>query len=326
MTWAFTVLFALASQPEHVVSRLFAATSDGPFISYSWGEHWSRLRGNVRNFEGDIAAFVCLGPDVYAGGSEGVFVSDDFGENYRPVESFPGKDVTTFRAAELFALEPTLFVGTSTGLYRSKDRGAEWVRVGAGELSSAVRDTAWPGPQFFAATDGGLFVSEDVGDTWERLERGLPSAAVLSIVASRFFVADPIVVVGTRGHGLYRSVDGGESFEPVGGAAVESAVVHALFWWQSLLLVGTDRGLFLSDDAGDTIREVEELAGHAVLSLVVPLPDGPRSDIIVGTDRGVFKSSDGGETFRALTEGLGTPAVIDLGTFPPPVQNRELPR
>ena len=34
----------IAGAQSQVVSRLFAATSEGPFITYSWGEHWTRLR------------------------------------------------------------------------------------------------------------------------------------------------------------------------------------------------------------------------------------------------------------------------------------------
>ncbi len=248
------LLAALALQPEQVVSRLFATTTDGPYITYSWGEHWVRLRPDLRGFEGDIATFACVGPAVYAGGSEGVFISDDYGENYVRVDSFPGKDVTTFHAARLFALEPTIFAGTTSGLFRSTDGGTEWTHVGAGQITTAVRDTAWPGPQFFAATDGGLFVSEDIGESWERLDTGLPAGPLLSIVISRFFLADPKIIVGSRVAGLYRSSDGGASFEPVGDEAMTSRTVHALYWWNALLLIGTDDGLFLSDDAGDRRR------------------------------------------------------------------------
>jgi len=326
MMTALALLVALASPPEQVVSRLFAATTDGPYISYSWGEHWVRLRPALRGFEGNITTFVCLGPAVYAGGSEGVFISEDYGENYVRVASFPAKDVTRFEAARLFALEPTIFAGTTSGLYRSSDGGREWMRVGALEMTTAVRDIAWPGPQFYAVTEGGLFVSEDMGESWERLDTGLPTAPLLSIVVSRFFLADPKIIVGSRGAGLYRSADGGASFEPVGELAMASKTVHTLYWWNALLLIGTDDGLFLSDDAGETLREAEELHGHAVLSLVVPAPDSPRSDILVGTDRGVFKSSDGGDKFRLMTEGLATPSVIDLATFPAPPQDRERSR
>ena len=142
MMVVLVLLAALASQPEQVVSRLFAATNDGPYVSYSWGEHWVGIRPELRGFEGDIATFVCLGPAVYAGGSGGVFVSDDYGENYVRVASFPAKDVIRFEAARLFALEPTIFAGTTSGLYRSSDGGREWMRVGALEMTTAVRDIA----------------------------------------------------------------------------------------------------------------------------------------------------------------------------------------
>lgn len=326
MTAWVVLLAALSLQPEQVVSRLFAVTTDGPFISYSWGEHWWRIRPHVRGIEGDVATFACLGPDVYAGGSEGLFLSGDYGENYVPVPRFPAKNVTTLHTARLFALEPVIFAGTTSGLYRSTDGGSEWEQVGSNVIGGAVRDTAWPGPQFFAATDGGLFVSEDLGASWERLERGLPNAPFLSIVVSRFFVADPKIVVGARGAGLFRSDDAGASFEPVGGRAMLSATVHALYWWDALLLVGTDDGLYLSDDAGETLREVEELEGRVVLALSVPAENTPLSDLLVGTDRGVFKSSDGGQSFRLMTEGLGAPAVSELATFPPPPQGRERSR
>ena len=323
MMASLLLLVAWASQPEQVVSRLFAATTDGLYVTYSWGEHWVRLRPDLRGFEGNIATFACLGPAVYAGGFDGVFISDDYGENYVRIDSFPGKDVTTFHAARLFALEPTIFAGTTSGLFRSTDGGTEWTHVGAGQITTAVRDTAWPGPQFFAATDGGLFVSEDIGESWERLNTGLPAGPLLSIVISRFFLADPKIIVGSRGAGLYRSSDGGASFEPVGDKAMTSRTVHALYWWKALLLIGTDDGLFFSDDAGDTVRKAEELDSRVVLSLSVPVPDAARSDIFVGTDRGVFKSSDGGESFWPMTEGLGAPSVNELATFPAPAQDRE---
>ena len=327
MIASLMVLAALAPQPhEQIVSRLFAATTDGPYVSYSWGEHWVRLRPDLRGIVGDIVTFECLGPDVYAGGSDGVFISNDYGENYVPLASFPAKNVTTFRTALLYALEPTIFVGTTSGLYRSTDGGTKWTPVAPGKISATVHETAWPGPQLFAATDGGLFVSEDIGDTWERLERGLPSSPLVSIVVSRFFAADPKIIVGTRGAGLYRSDDGGASFSSVGGRDMASRTVHELYWWGALLMIGTNDGLFLSDDAGDTLREAPELDGYAVLSLSVPVPDAPRSDILVGTDRGVFKSSDGGQNFRLMTEGLGVPGINELATFPPPPQDRERSR
>lgn len=309
------------AQPDLITARLFAATSDGAFVSYSWGEHWVRLRPDLRGFTGGLSAFACLGPVVFAGGTDGVFVSDDFGETYGRVAGFEAKDVTVFLTARRFALEPTIFAGASTGLFRSKDGGAEWIPIGAGSMSSAVHALLWPGPELLAATEAGLFRSLDSGESWELVDGGLPRAAMLSIAISRYYGLDPTMFVGTRGAGIYRSTDGGEHFERVGGDEVPSSTVRALFWWGSLLLVGTDDGLFLSDDAGDTLGPIAELEGRAIFSILVPVPEvGAQSDVIVGTDEGVFKSSDGAVRFRRIAEGLGTPTVTQLATFPVPVQ------
>lgn len=319
------MVMLLAGTPQmEVVSRLFAATSTGPFITYSWGEHWTKLRPDLRGLSGEIDLFLCLGPAVYAGGSDGVFVSSDFGETFGSLSSWFYGAARSLLSARLFALEPTLFVGTETGLYRSTNGGDEWSRVGEGALDASVNAMVWPGPDLFVVTDDGLFRSLDGGDVWKRLDDGLPEGPVLSIAVAQFFALEPTIFVGTRGKGIYRSRDGGESFEPVGAQAIGGADVRALVWWNTLLLAGTDLGLFLSNDGGERFRETREIKGVEVLSLNVPgAKVGIASDVFVGTRQGVFKSSDGGVSFRLVSEGLGRPEVRHLDTFPMPPQNRE---
>lgn len=318
------LLLTPAPSQEVVVSRLFAATPEGPFISYSWGEHWTRLRGDLRGFTGDIRAFLCLAPTVYAGGTDGLFVSEDYGETYHRMAHFPGGSVTALLSARLFALEPTLFAGTKDGLYRSKDAGGKWVRLGEGLLRGEVHAVVWPGPDLFVASDDGLFHTTDEGESWERLEGGLPPGPVAAVALSEYFSIDPKMFAGTASSGLYKSADGGERFEPIGQRELGGARVNALFWWGNLLIVGASDGLLLSDDAGRSFLRVEELEGRDVLSLSVPGAEGHvPSDLIVGTDRGVFKSSDGASTFRAVQEGMGSLRVLDLATFQLPPQTRE---
>ncbi len=324
-----SILLALALTavlPHEAIARLFAATPEGPFISYSWGEHWSRLRGDLRGFEGEIDAFACLGPWVFAGGSKGLFLSDDFGENYRRVEGWPKRAsaITSFLTARLFELEPTIFVGTSGGLYRSKDSGTKWARVGEREVASAVRDMSWPGPDLFVATDSGLYRTRDMGESFARVGEGLPESPLLSLAISNYFALDPKVFVGTQGSGLFKSTDGGGRFEAVGVDVLGKETVRALVWWEALLIVGTDSGLFLSTDGGKKFQKARDLEGRRVLSLSVPGADAESaSDVIVGTDLGVFKSSDGAQRFRRVQEGMGPLEVRALATFPLPPQSRE---
>lgn len=321
---AFLVpIWLLLAPQEAVISRLFAATEIGPFLSYSWGEHWSRIDGDLRGFSGALHAFVCLGPKVYAGGPDGLFVSEDYGETYLRVASFPGRDVTVLLTARLFDLEPTLFVGTKDGLYRSKDAGHRWARVGEDLVTGEVRAMSWPGPELFVVSGAGLYRSKDGGESWERLGANLPDAPLLSLAVAQFFAIEPTVFVGTRRSGLHKSVDGGIHFAPVGEAELDQNTVSDLFWWRSLLLIGAEDGLFLSSDEGETLEEVKALQDRSILAFSVPAAEVGPSDILVGTDRGVYKSSDGALTFRLVDEGMGLARVFHLATFPMFVQDRE---
>jgi photosystem II stability/assembly factor-like uncharacterized protein len=320
-------LVLATSAQEAVVARLFAATADGAFISYSWGEHWSRLRGDLRGFAGDLRTFLCLGPWVFAGGSGGLYVSEDFGETYRPDERWPGDspEVTSLLSSRLFGLDPTLFVGTTRGLYRSIGPGEKWVRVGADAIRSEVREMHWPGPELFVAAADGLYRTVDQGESWVKLGNGLPGGAAISaLTVSRFFAVEPTLFVGTEGAGLHKSTDGGERFAPIADDLLKTETIRSLFWWGSLLLVGTESGLYASDDSGATLRRAKDIGELPVLSISVPGAehDVP-SDLIVGTARGVFKSSDGGQSFRRVVEGMGQIEVRALATFPLPPQHRE---
>ena len=320
--WHRWMLLLLLSLPLHVhgsqpLARLLVATSDGPYISYSWGEYWETLRHRLPL---DTRLFDCLGPRAYAGGPQGLFVSNDYGELWTEVESWNGGGVTALLASSYFAAEPVIFVGTSNGLHRSPDGGEEkWERIAEAVMRGTVHVMVWPGPSLFVGTSQGLFHSADGGDDWERLDGGLPDAAVLSLAVSSYFGIEPVVFVGLQGGGIYRSRDGGESFEPVSDEDWSGQSVRAIYWWKSVLFAGTDRGLFVSHDAGETWESASaELAGEAILAISIPTAESPTgSDILVGTERGVFKSSDGATTWRQASAGMNAAgAVHGFGAFP----------
>jgi photosystem II stability/assembly factor-like uncharacterized protein len=298
------------------LARLFIATSDGPYVSYSWGEYWETLRHRLPR---SIRVWHCLGPKAFAGGTEGLFVSDDFGESWKEVESWEAGEVVSILTSLYFAAEPVIFVGTPNGLYRSRDGGEEeWERIAPDLIGGPVHAMNWPGPSLFVAASQGLFQTDDGGDSWQRVGDGLPAVPVLSLTLSRFFGVEPIIFVGLDGAGVYRSRDGGKRFEPVGGSAWAKRHVPAIYWWGSSLFAGTDEGLFVSHDAGDNWESAsEELEGEEILSLSIPAPEAPGgSDVLVGTKRGVFKTSDGAITWRHMTSGMDTAVIYGFGSFP----------
>jgi photosystem II stability/assembly factor-like uncharacterized protein len=137
----------------------------------------------------------------------------------------------------------------------------------------------------------------------------------LSLAFSRFFRQDPVAFVGTDGAGLYRSRDGGESFLPL---RLPARRIYSLYWWGASLFAGTEDGLFVSKNAGESWDPLApQLSGTRVHTIWIPAPDAPAgSEILIGTHRGVFKSSDGGRNWRQLTKGMSPVEVLNFGSFP----------
>jgi len=306
---------------EVVATRFFAATALGPYESHDWGEEWhpmtSRLPGRVR-------AFACRGPRAFAAGADGVYDSTNHGFTWSRMSTWNGGEATTIITSSYFPIDPVIFTGTNNGLYRSRDAGVSWQRIGGDGIQGAVSSMSWPGPALFVATSRGLFRSDDGGDTWAELKEGLPHVPFLSMAMSRFFGQDPIAFIGTDGEGIYRTQDGGETFESIEGPGKR---VFGLLWWGASLFAGTDRGAFVSVDLGENWETLaDETEGINVYTIHVPAPDSPTGgDIILGTERGVYKSSTGGLSWRHLTNGLEPVAVYGFGNFPIPTAPIEQP-
>ncbi len=318
MVSGFLLLSSLLPQAddEIVASRLFVATSAGVYMSTNWGEDFLPIEPDL---PGSIRTFACMGPWAFAGGADGLFLSEDFGKTWKPVASWMGGEVATILPSSYFAVDPVVYVGTREGLYRSSDGGRQWQRLGADLITGAVHGLSWPGPSLFVATSRGLFRSDDSGDRWSPPTARLPDAPLLSLSLSRYFGRDPVAFFGTDGVGLYRTRDGGESFEAVGGSDWVKRRVYSLFWWGTTLLAGTDAGLFLSHDAGESWElAAAELDGTQVYTILVPAAESQSgSDVLLGTERGIFKSSDGALSWRHLKD-LGDSEVFAFGSFPVP--------
>jgi photosystem II stability/assembly factor-like uncharacterized protein len=312
-------LLVLLSLPgAQSLARLFVATSEGPYVTHSWGEYWETLRHRLPL---DIRTFYCIGPRAYAGGLEGLFVSDDFGESWSAVKSWKQGEVDVILTSLYFAADPVIFVGTRRGLYRSRDGGEDkWERIAEPFIQGEVHSIVWPGPALFVAAAEGLFRSNDTGDSWERAGKGLPDVAVLSLAHSSFFAMEPVIFAGLDGAGLYRSTDGGETFQPVGGSDAMQRTVRQLYWWKSVLFAGTDDGLFVSHDAGESWESASaELEGKKILAISIPAPDAPLgSDVLIGTEQGIYKTSDGARTWRQMNDGMKPAVIFGFGSFPSP--------
>ncbi len=164
--------------------------------------------------------------------------------------------------------------GPKSGLFRSRDGGTTWERLTKGlpegdqgriaiAISPAKSSTIYATVE---AKKTALYRSDDRGDTWRHVS---DSTAVTTrpFYFSRL-VADPANVerVYKMGQGASVSDDGGKTFSGLGGGGISGPSYHSDvhdIWVNpknpEQLVIGTDGGIYMSYDRGNTFRFVGSL-------------------------------------------------------------------
>jgi photosystem II stability/assembly factor-like uncharacterized protein len=220
------------------------------------------------------------------------------------------------------------------GMYRSTDAGKTWAKIGladAGQIAHIAVHPANPelvyvavlGHAFGPNPTRGLFRSKDGGKTWDKILFANDSTGAIAleldptnprILYAGFWraVRRPWELIsGGAGSGIWKSVDGGDSWKditrakglPAGligkiGLAV-SPVNHERVW---ALVEADSGGLFRSDDGGTTWtrssgdNEIRQRAWY--FSHVFADPGNVDGAYVLNVT--LLKSADGGKTFTNL--------------------------
>ncbi len=226
------------------------------------------------------------------------------------------------------------------GLNEATFEGLEWRGIGpalmSGRIADVVVDPENPAVWYVGVGSGGVWKTDNAGATWTSVFDGQGSYSIGAVTL------DPnnphTVWVGTGenvggrhvayGDGVYRSLDGGKTWENMGLEASEhigmiridprdSNVIYVASQgplWNE----GGDRGLFKSVDGG---QSWEKILGGGPYTGVNEVHFDPRNPDILyasthqryrnvaalmntGPESGIHKSTDGGETWRELSNGL----------------------
>jgi PKD repeat protein len=170
---------------------------------------------------------------------------------------------------------------------------------------------------YLGAPAGGLWVTEDHGDSWTVLTDYLPTLGVSSIIVDA--VTPEIIYLGTGdrdagdapGIGVWRSIDGGVSFEQwnsgMGNSTVGRMIQHPEN--NQILLAATNTGIYKTVNAGQTWTKTT--GGN--FKEIIFKPGEP--DIVYAATSGSFyRSTNNGDTFTGITNGLpgGSRGVIGV--------------
>jgi len=238
----------------------------------------------------------------------------------------------------------------------------EWRNIGPnrGGRSLAVDGISdKPNVYYFGATGGGLWKTTDGGANWFPVTDGeLNSSSVGAVDVSNS--DSDVVYIGmgevqlrgsiTQGDGVYKSTDGGETWEHKGleeTQAIGRVRVHPTN--PDIVYVAAlghpygdneERGVFRSTDGGDTwekVLYVSEKAGSPDLIIDPNNPEVLYASIWqvyrkswkmwgAGPESGLYKSTDGGDTWEEIThnEGMPEPPIGKIGITVSPVDSDRL--
>ena len=292
--------------------------------------HW-RLVGPFRGGRTRAATGVGGEPNVFYVGQVdgGVWKTNDYGRTWQPIfDSEPTQSIGAIAVAP--SDSKIVYVASGEGLHRPD------LSVGDGIYKSTDAGKTW---QHLGSKDGGL-----------RDGQQIPALAVDPRDPNRLFAA----VLGhpygaNEERGIYRSIDGGETWKKVlykdantGGSEVaidpqHADMVYACLWESRLgpwedgnQYDGTHGGLFKSTDGGETWKQLKNgLPENLVQISVAIAPSDPKRIYATlattsegaygsGTGVGVYRSDDAGENWTKITDDPRPALKIGGGDLPVP--------
>ena len=227
-------------------------------------------------------------------------------------------------------------VGYGDGIYRSDDGGESWTNMGLGESEHISRivihpdnsDVIWvaaQGPLWSKGGERGIFKSSDGGKSWERVLGDKEWVGATEIVIdprnpNRLYAATwqrhrtiAAYMGGGPGTGLYRSGDGGESWEKLTkglptsnmgkiGLAISPQKPDILY--AAIELDRRTGALYRSADRGSTWeKRSDTVSGATGPHYYQELYASPHQfDRLYLMDNRIQISDNGGKTFRRMKE------------------------
>ena len=204
--------------------------------------------------------------------------------------------------------QPNVFyIGVNNGgVWKTTDYGNTWKPIfddqNTGSVGDVVVAPSNPNVIYVGSGEGiqrpdlsvgnGLYKSVDAGNTWVNL--GLHDAQQIGGIAvdaqneNRIFVAALGHPYGpNKERGVYRSLDGGKTFQQV---------------------------LYINENTGAVQVAIDPTNPNIIIADIWAARQGPwENGAWNGVESGLFKSEDGGNTWRKLTKGLPTTTEDGLG-------------
>ena len=282
-------------------SIIFAGVSAGPYPdttyiggalrSTDYGATWVKIdsgffTGTV--FPLTVYSLIVVGQSLFAGTSNGVFISSNDGATWMQASTGIDSDEGSRNVQALVFSGSNLFAGTENGVFYSSNRGANWSRrdSGLGSSNENVLSMAYMGSTLLAGVnDNGIYISTDTGKSWSN-----PSMVGNSTMS--FAKLDSTLFAG--GGGIRASIDEGNTWTFLKSSPKDTLdngylTIESLAAVGRCLLAGTDfYGIFLSSDRGNSWNAVND-GLNGFLDLTVWSITTAGQNLIIGTATNIWR-------------------------------------
>lgn len=279
---------------------IYAGTTHLPWKTTDGGKTWVSIHEGMLDDSDVFSIYIDPAhPErLLASACSGIYHSDTGGAHWTKFPGIPASERRT-HVIRRHPLRPdVLYAATTLGLLRSVNGGRTWRKLNTLHILSLVFDPRTPERLYIAAEGTGLWRSDDSGETLRAINQGFVNRRLTALTAGAGGLA-ALASDETTGSSVYRSADGGQSWELI--SKPDDRHLSRLAGCASLpafLLAGNDRRLLRSADGGHSWR-ISDLPGTRRLGALACL-DGPKPTLWAGTDQGLLRSTDLAATWQAV--------------------------
>jgi photosystem II stability/assembly factor-like uncharacterized protein len=301
-------LKALSADPANSEVIYAAGIVHGIFRSENGGESWRWMSKSIPELS---AVSVLAGENqsyVLAGTADGLYLTNDEGENWQKIELFNGTRINHLISDPSNNQIIYVAAGTS-GVYKSEDGGTSWQQVSSGLRTGSIPFTSVAvdpsnSSTLFVTTDNDfVYKSVNGAASWQQVRLGLTSRRFSSIAISP--VNPEIVLAGSLDGGIFISENAGvnwvtaseEVSDPVLSITFDSSVGQTVY-------AGTPSGMYISANSGYAWSVYDVLGEEMAVEFIIS-PDNGEQNIVAALTNGAYK-------FRASEGLLVRSSIVEL--------------
>jgi uncharacterized repeat protein (TIGR01451 family) len=246
--------FQNGSEPIRWIKKsgetIFAGNDTRLFFSPDAGENWlERALPPIQTPA--INDFSAFGQRLFFGNFDGIWASEDQGESWQPLDvSGIGKNIL----ARVFAENDSLLAvgGQWAELFLSRDTGATWQNfsAGLGGIPYIMFEVGIGSEQLFAVSGYRLMRSPLAGPNWTEVSLPIPIVSADGAIPRAFHFSGGEMKAGIPNVGIFRSTDGGASWQPTMPTLLYGQT-NSLFFTDSTTALATNGGVWYSGSFGE---------------------------------------------------------------------------